>query len=288
MDLSIIIISYNTCSLLRNCLKSICETLKNVPFSFELIVIDNKSEDGTREMIDQEFSRVKLIKNNKNLGFGQANNQGIAVSKGEYILLLNSDTVVQEQAIPKLFQFIKVHTRVFVGAKLFNTDRTTQPSCGPFFTLPVVFALLFLRGDQWGLTRWSPKRITKVDWVSGACIMVKKSTLNDDLSFDTGIFMYMEEIDLLYRAGKKGYTVYFYPSAEFIHAGSGSSIDTTKSAIINIYRGLLYFYKKHKSKDEIFVIRQFLKLKAILGIITGVFLGNNRLKETYEEAYRVV
>jgi GT2 family glycosyltransferase len=287
-DLSVIIVSFNTKKLTEECLSSTIKSLKGSQLSYEIIVVDNVSTDGTREMLKKKFPAVKTIFNAENVGFGKGNNQGIRIANGEYILLLNSDTVVLNNAIGKLVSFAKQHPNAFVGPKLLNPDRSPQSSCGPFFSLPVVFAALFLKGDFIGLTRWSPNKARKVDWVSGACILAPKKLLKEDLLFDENIFMYMEEIDLLMRARKKGYPTYFYPRSLIVHLGAASSTNKKKGPVINIYRGFIYLYKKHGTPASLALVRLMLRTKAIIAWCVGVVLGKALLKETYEEAYRMV
>lgn len=288
MDLSIIIISHNTKQLISNCLTSIYRTLEASSLSFEVIVVDNASTDGTRVMVAKDFPKVMLLNNTKNVGFGKANNQGIEKCKGEFVLLLNSDTEVQPGAIQSLVAFAKDHPKSFVGPKLLNPDHSPQTSCGPFFTLPMVFAILFLKGDFLGITRWSPKATKKVDWVSGACLIASKKAFLDGLFFDEEIFMYMDEIDLLYRARKKGYEAYFYPKSEVMHVGSGSSIDKRKGPILNIFQGFQLFYQKHYPSWQSSILRFMLQCKAVLGILYGSITGKREVRETYEEALRLV
>lgn len=288
IDVSIIIISFNTKKLTEDCLTSTIRSLKESKLRWEIIVVDNISEDGTREMLKKKFPMVKTILNTENVGFGRGNNQGIKAAKGEYILLLNSDTVVLNNAIGKLVSFGRQHPNAFIGPKLLNPDRTPQSSCGPFFTLPVVFASLFLKGDYIGLTRWSPNRARKVDWVSGACILAPKKLFMQNLLFDEQIFMYMEEIDLLMRAKRQGYATYFYPRSLIVHLGAASSTNKRKGPVLNIYRGFIYLYKKHGTPFSLGMVRMMLKTKAILAWLVGVALGKGLLKETYEEAYRMV
>lgn len=288
MNLSVIIVSFNTKVLLDNCLKSLLSSLKQAALESEVIVVDNNSTDGSRELLRDKYPTVRTVLNRKNVGFGRANNQGIRAADGEYILLLNSDTLVEAQAIARLYEFISAHPRVFVGPKLLNPDGSDQTSCGPFLSLPVVFAALFLKGDKLGLTRWSPNRVCKVDWVSGAALAASKKLFLAGLLFDEGIFMYMEEIDLLYRARQKGYETYFFPGARITHLGSGSSTDRRKGPILNIYRGLLYFYKKHYSPLELFILRRLLQLKALVAWSIGAITGNAPLRSTYAEAFGLV
>lgn len=288
MDLSVIIVSFNTNKLTEDCLASTTRSLKFTSLIWEIIVVDNGSVDGTTDMIAKKFPAVRTINNDENVGFGRANNQGLRAAKGEYILLLNSDTVVLNHALGKLYAFAKAHPNAFVGPKLLNPDKSSQTSCGPFFSLPVVFAALFLKGDRLGLTRWSPNRARKVDWVSGACIMAPKRIFMNDLMFDEKIFMYMEEIDLLYRAKKKGFATYFYPRSLIVHLGSGSSTNKRKGPVLNIYKGFLYLFKKHRSGFAVGVLRGMLKTKAVVAWLIGVVTGNTYLKETYAEAYQMV
>lgn len=287
MDLSIVIVSFNTKKLLDDCLASVGRSLKETQLSYEVIVVDNVSTDGTREMLKKKYTWVQTIFNSENVGFGRANNQGMKKAVGEYIFLLNSDTIILNNAIAKLLSFAKQHPKTFVGPKLLNLDRSVQTSCGPFFSLPVVFAALFLRGDRIGLTRWSPNRTRGVDWVSGAALMGPKKLFMDNLFFDEKIFMYMEEIDLLYRAKKKGYKTLFYPRSVIIHLGSGSSTNKKKGPVLNIYRGVKYFYIKHHAPWKVRILLFLLKAKAAIAWCIGVLTGSAYLKETYAEAYKL-
>lgn len=288
MDVSVIIVSYNTKQLLDDCLSSVIRSLKKSGLKWEIIVVDNVSTDGTRQMLNKKYPRVRTIFNRRNAGFGKGNNQGIRKAKGEYILLLNSDTVVLNNAIGKLVAFGHQHPSSFIGPKLLNTDGTPQTSCGPFFSLPVIFAALFLKGDTIGLTRWSPERVRRVDWVSGACMLAPKKVFDNGLLFDENIFMYMEEIDLLMRARDRGVTTFFYPRSHIIHHGAASSADRKKGPVLNIYRGFIYLYQKHGTPVNLFMVRLMLKAKAGLAWTAGFVLGNEPLKDTYAEAYHLV
>lgn len=287
MDLSIIIPSFNTKDLLDRCLSSIFESLKDSKTKFEVIVVDNASNDSTVELLNKKYTRVVKIFNKTNLGYGKANNIGIKKSKGDFILLLNSDIKVLESAIDSLLDFARVHPGSFAGGKLLNEDGSPQSSSGPMFTLPVVFLALFAKGDSLGITRYSPDKVQKVEWVSGSCLIGPRKVFMDIGLFDEKIFMYMEEIDLLYRAQKKGHDVFFVPQARFVHSGAASS-GSRKQPVLNIYRGLLYFYQKHRSIMELRVLKSLLKVKALFAIVIGRLTGNNYLISTYEEALKLV
>lgn len=287
MDLSIIIPNYNTKALLERCLSSIFTSLQGSDISHEVIVVDNASTDGSIELVRKKFLQVQLVCNKSNIGYGKANNQAIKIAKGAYILLLNSDIVVQNDAIGALYRFIKDKKKAFAGGKLFNEDGSPQPSCGPFYTLPVVALMLFAKGDNWGATRVSPNDTRRVDWVSGACLIGVKSAFVNSGLFDEGIFMYMEDIELLYRAREKGYSAFFVPEARFVHTGAASSGDR-RTPVVNIYRGLTYFFEEHRSSTARAMLRAMLRAKALAAILLGRMIGKRDLSRTYEEALSIL
>lgn len=287
MDLSIIIPSFNTKELLSRCLATVEKSFSGSDITYEIIIVDNASDDGTREMLKKQDKHLVAILNKTNIGYGKANNTGIREAKGTYILLLNSDIEVIDDAIPKLYGFIKEHPKTFAGGKLKNADGTPQASAGSFYSLPVVFLMLFCKGDRLGITRSSPDAITNTDWVSGACIIGKKQDFTDAGLFDEDIFMYMDEVDFLYRAGKKGYTTMFFPDARFLHIGAASS-EGKKMPVINIYRGLVFFYKKHAHTWEQRTLHVLLRIKAYAAIVIGRLTGNSGLVNLYEKALAMV
>lgn len=297
-DLSIIIISYNTKEITKKCLQTIIKSLSaNKKLKIEIIVVDNNSNDGSYEFLkkfekDMANSKnliFKIFLNKKNLGYAKANNLAVKHAQSNYILFLNSDIEVLNNGISLLFNFYQQNERKihFLGGKLFNKDLSPQMSCGPFYSLPVVFAALFLKGDHWGLTRWSPNKFKEVDWVSGACFITKKDHFKNLGGFDENIFMYMDEIDLFYRAKKIGFNIGFYPKAKFIHLGSASSKEKAQP-IIQVFSGLLYFYKKHHNRSSQKILKIMLKLKAIIAIIFGKITKNHNLIYTYEKALLAV
>lgn len=297
MDLSIIIISYNTRDIAKKCLETIFDSLKGSKMSTEIIVVDNNSSDGSVEMlkvfqrsnVKRQMSKVEIIESKENLGFAKGNNKAAKQAEGQYLLFLNSDIEVLDDALPKLYNYFVSEDNQFdfVGGKLLEADgKTPQPSCGPFYSLPVAFAALFLRADYYHLTRYSPETIKEVDWVSGACIMCRKANFEKIGGFDEKIFMYMDEIDLLYRAKKKGLRVGFFNQARFVHLGSASSGSRTQP-ILQVYRGFLYFYKKHHSRLQISVLRFMLQLKALISLYIGKIIRNDYLIETYAKAFQI-
>jgi GT2 family glycosyltransferase len=176
---------------------------------------------------------------------------------------------------------------VFVGGKLFNEDGTPQQSAGPFYSLPIVAMMLFLKGDQLNITRYSPNELRQVDWVSGACLMGRKEAFLDVGLFDESIFMYMEEIDLLYRAKEKKYQVWFVPDAGFIHTGAASS-GSKREPVVQIYRGLVYFYSRHFSDTKRRMLVVLLRLKAWFVIGVCGIIGKRDIKDLYAKALSVL
>lgn len=295
VDLSIIIVSYNTQKLTLQCVDSIFRSLKlNPSIRTEIIIIDNGSSDETINQLkkfclkNQEYE-INIILNKNNVGFGKANNQGVKKAKGKYILFLNSDIIVLNDAIPLLYKKISSsHNRYdFIGAKLLNKDMSPQASCGPEYNLFIVFIWLLFRGDHLGISRYSPNKEKKVNWVSGACFITQKNTYESLKGFDENIFMYMEEVDLFMRAKKMGYNVCFYPNSKFIHLGSASSSGKSQP-IVQVFSGLLYLYQKHYSNNKLLILKIVLKLKARVSILVGRLLKNNYLIDTYEKALSII
>lgn len=288
VDLSIIIVSYNTKQLLVDCLQSLYKSLHGSSVSAEVIVIDNHSTDGSSAAVKKEFPDVVLLQNEENVGFGKANNQGAEKAKGETLLFLNSDILVQGKAIGKLYVYFKtLPTNSIVGGKLFNTDGSPQSSAGPHYSLVHIFTALFLKGDHLHLTRYSPNHIKEVDWVMGACFMLSKSLFQSVGRFDESIFMYMEEIDFEYRAKKRGARIYFYPDAHFTHVGAGSSKGRA-TPILNVFKGFLYFYRKHCSTLENVLLRAMLILKSSMAIVLFSALGKKDDRDVYIKSLKLV
>lgn len=284
--LSVCILSFNTKKLTLECLQSIYAfEVENI----EVLVLDNNSNDGSEAAIRKQFPKVRLFSKKQNLGFSKGNNFLLKQAKGKYILFLNSDIRVLNDGIQNLLDCYQKNEKnvAFMGAKLLNPNMSPQSSCGLFYTLPVVFVALFLKGDYWGLTRNSPNRFCIVDWVSGACLMTTRHRMDNLGGFDEEIFMYMEEIDLLYRARKKQLLTAFCPRAHFIHYGSASSSSRTMP-ILNVFSGFIYFYTKHYSKTETRVLKGMLQLKAWIGYGIGRVTGNRYLQKTYGKARRII
>jgi len=288
MQLSVLVISYNTKKITLQALRSIVTSLKNSDLTYEILVLDNHSQYGSVAAIKKlKIKTLRLFESLENLGFGKGNNYLAKKAHGQHLLLLNSDIEVIDKAIDKLFSFyIKQRRFAFVGGKLLNTDLSPQASCGPLYSPLVVLAALFCRGDYWGLTRYSPSAVRPVGWVSGACILTAKADYEKVNGFDENIFMYMEEIDLFKRAQKIGLKVGYFPNAKFIHHGFASSKGKSRP-VINVFKGIVYYYRQHYGWFSRLFIWLLLKTKALLGYTLGVVTNNHYLKQTYYEAYKI-
>ncbi len=286
--ISIIILNWNTKNLLKKCLRSIDE-IKDKEYDIEVIVVDNASTDGSPEMVAKEFSQAVLIKNKKNPGYGAGNNQGMRKAKGDFFLILNPDTIIKDKAPVKMAQFLNQHPEVgVVGCKLLNQDGSDQPSFGPFPNLFIAAVMLF--AEHWlggHLVRRSSNKVKETDWVMGAALMLKKEVFKKVGPMDEKIFMYVDETEWCYRIKKAAYKVMFYPGARIVHLGGASSPTGRKDPILNIYRGLIYFYKKHYPRWQLPVLRLMLKLKAAGALIVGYLTNSRYLKETYVQAFKI-
>ncbi len=290
MTLSIIILSYNTKELTIACIDSIITQYKQELDNdrFEIIVVDNASADATAEAVEKLIHsagsglNLKLIKSGENLGFSKGCNLGAKEAKGEFLLFLNSDTEIKDQGFIKMADYLKKNENIgILGGALKNENGTAQASVGKFYNL-VNLLLAMLGLERAGFLRESPKEIKKVDWVSGASMMIGRKTFEKTGGFAKELFMYAEDMELCYRADKKGFPTYFYPEVTLFHKERGSSNRTF--AILNIYKGILYFYKKHKPAWQYKIAAAILFMKALVLKTAGQLTKNQYLRETYGQA----
>lgn len=294
MDLSVIIVNWNTKEMTADCLSSIFEFTKGI--NFELIVVDNGSTDGSSQFLKKKFPQVKLILNKENLGFTKANNQGIKVAKGEYILLLNSDTYLIENSLKNLVEKARsLNNLGALGPLLLNEDHSIQQSVGFFPHLPQVFWWMSFIDDLPGGSALKPyhvdhdsfyKQERQVDWVTAAAILVPSKIISQIGPLDENIFMYGEEVEWCFRIKKSKYQVYFTPKTKIIHIGRGSHKKSTQ-AFVGEYRGIIYFYKKYKDNLSLQIARFLLKIGALARILVFGALRRRELVSAYVEAFKV-
>lgn len=288
IDISIVIVSWNTSDVLRNCLQSVYKQAGAA--SFEVTVIDNSSSDGSCEMLKREFPQVILIKNSENRGFAAANNQGMAVSKGRYVLLLNSDTIILDNAIAKTISFADTHPEAaVVGCKVLNPDRSLQPTC---FMFPSIVNMLlsssylyklFPRSRIFGrerMTWWDRGDVREVNVVTGCFMLVRRKAIDQVGMMDEQFFMYGEETDWCYRFKKAGWKVMFAPVGEIIHLGGQSSHKVHAEMLVQLRLSILKFISKHhgwlKHKIACFLTTLFFALRVPIWLIVSVFGCKNR------------
>lgn len=254
MDLSIIIISYNSKQFIQACLNSLLASASRL--AGEIIVVDNASQDESADLIRTNFPKVKLICNSINLGYAKACNQGIKEAKGRYIFILNPDTELSRGSLEAVIRFMDEHPRCgILGPKLLDKDAKIQFSCRAFPSYSTAFfnrysllTKMFPRSkyaDRYLKTNWQHDTVEEVDWVSGAAMMLRKDCLDDTGNFDEGFFMYCEDVDICKRAKDKGWQVIYYPYIEFMHFIAGSIRNTSHLTIIWHHRSIWRYYKKY-------------------------------------------
>ncbi len=273
MDVSIIIVNYNVRYFLEQCLNSVLKAKDHL--NIELIVVDNHSVDGSVQMLKEKFSDIILIENKENVGFSRANNQGIKIAKGKYVLLLNPDTVLQEDTLVKCFEFMEQHSDAgALGVKMFDGKGNFLPESKRGLPTPMVafykvFGLskLFPKSKVFGkyhLTYLDKDKNHKVDVLSGAFMFIRKEVLNKIGGLDEDYFMYGEDIDLSYRITKAGYVNYYFSETSIIHYKGESTKKSSVNYVIVFYKAMMIFADKHFSQSYAKVFRLLIYLAIYL------------------------
>ncbi len=284
MDLSIIIVTYNSKKFIQRCINSLLASLPNL--AREIIVVDNASQDGSIDLVRKDFPEIKLISNIRNLGYAKACNQGIKEAKGRYIFILNPDTGLSEGSLEGMIKFMDEHHRYgILGPKLLDKDGKMQFSCRAFPSYSTAFfnrysllTKIFPKSkyaERYLKTSWPHDSIQETDWVSGAAMLIRKDCLNQIGNFDEDFFMYCEDIDICQRAKKNGWQVFYYPCLAFTHFIGGSIRNTSHLTIIWHHRSIWRYYKKYLKAnifwDAFFFVTTF--TRAIL-LSCSRFIGN--------------
>lgn len=249
--LTVIIVNWNTCALLEECLRSILDDqILTSDHVIETIVVDNGSNDGSVEMVREQFPEVVLIKNDENLGFTRANNQGITASHGQYVLLLNSDTRVHSDAFSAMLSFMESHPLSGAcGPRLLNGDGSLQAACQPMITPNREFWRLIFMDKYWPkasypMSGWNISEPRQVEVIKGACLMLRRQTLEQVGLLDERYFMYTEEVDLCYRLVRAGWQLWYVPTAVVTHYGEASSSQQADDSYLQLYRSKVQFFRK--------------------------------------------
>ena len=266
MILSVIIVSYNSSSFLELCLHSVAKAISQLEIESEVIVVDNSSSDDSCEVLNNKFSFVKLIQNDENIGFSKANNLGVSKAKGKYICILNPDTVLQENTFDEILKFYKSNIKVgFVGCQMIDGN-------GMFLkeskrVIPSIFSSFM---KVLGISKFYYSALDKdkrgyIDILAGAFMFVEKTIYDSVKGFDEDYFMYGEDIDLSYKALKKGYSNYYLGDVKIIHF-KGESTDKNSVYINRFYNAMYIFYTKHFNKFLFTKILAYSFFKFIISI----------------------
>ncbi len=262
MDISVIIVNYNVRDFLQNALLSLFKSLEGL--QAEIFVVDNASDDGSVEFLKKSFSQVHLITNSTNVGFAKANNQALKIAQGKYFLLLNPDTLLQENTISTMIKFFEEHQEVgMAGCKILNSDGTLQLPCRRSFPTPWVaftkifgLSTLFPKSSlfaKYNITYKNPDECYEVDAISGSFMMLRKEVYEKIGGLDEEFFMYGEDLDWCYRVQKTGWKVYYVPFTSIIHYKGESTRRSNFDDIKIFYDAMFKFVKKNYRGSTIFI-----------------------------------
>jgi len=283
LDLSIVIVSYNGREHLRRCLASLAA---HPPAAeSEVIVVDNDSRDGSAPMVASEFPHVRLLRMPRNLGFAAGANRGAREATGEAVVLLNPDSEVEADPFAPMLAYLREHADAgIVAPRLLNPDGSLQLSCRSFPAFSValfnrysLLTRLFPRNRysrQYLLSDWHHDSISEVDWVSGACLTVRRSLFEEIGLLDEGYFMYIEDVDLCQRVHRAGYKVVYLPQTSVIHHIGRSSRTLPSRSIVARHRSMWHYYKKYLRRNVL------VDIAVAGGIVTrcGYLLAANQLR----------
>lgn len=278
-ELSILILTFNSAQYISECLQSIVllykKELKNG--LLEIVIADNDSHDPTENLVRSFIQknkdiRISFIQNGSNLGFASGINEGMKHTKGKYTIFLNPDAQVANRDLFKMADFMRKNEKIKIaGAKMVDYLNNNELSAGKFLT-PTRLIPWMLGMEKFFNLRFSPKKVQKVDFVSGGSMMVESAYFRKIGGFDPDFFMYVEDMELCFRVNKDGKQVFFYPLFRVRHKGQGSS--SSSFAYINIFKGMYLFHKKHSSRLVLFYVQLVLLIKSFLGVMVGAVTCN--------------
>lgn len=276
-SVSVVIVSYNVCSLLRECLSSLA---RSEGVALQVWVVDNASSDGSAAMVRGEFPWVRLVESPVNGGYAYANNIAMRDIAKEtetpnYIVLLNPDTVLPPRAMADMVDFMEAHPLAgAAGPKLVRQDGSLDLACRRSFPSPKVslyrmvgLARLFpksRRFARYNLTYLDPDQVTEVDSVVGAFMMVRWATFEEVGLLDEAFFLYGEDLDWAYRMKQRGWKIFYNPAVTVLHYKGASSRQARRRATREFYRAMLIFFRKHYAKNAFFLLRWL--------IVAGIYL----------------
>ena len=281
MDLSVVIVNYQTFELTKNTINSILEY--NYPFSVEILVVDNASTDDSLSRLKDYFgSKVKFIASAENNGFAAGNNQALRIADGRYQLLLNSDTVVWQDTLEDIYNYMEKHEDVGAcGCRVLLENGELDKACKRSFpNVKNSFFRLFhiptkSSNDNYNLTNLPDDEVYEIDCLTGAFMFMRKDALDDAGLLDETFFMYGEDIDLCYRIKKAGWKIIYYGESKITHFKGQSSKKQKSKLIYEFYRAMYIYYKKHHAEESNFITNAVVYLGigvlCLLKLIVNVF-----------------
>jgi len=281
IDLSVVIVNWNTEELLAGCLGSIFRNTGAL--HIEVVVVDNASADGSTAMVHQQFPDVILIENKHNVGFAKANNQALRTLKGRYYLLLNSDTIVLQGTLEGLVKWVDARQQKvgIIGPELLNRDGSIQESWARF---PTFWSEITGKNQRVRNLIDEETRAYTVDWVGGACMLINPEALAEVGLFDERYSMYSEETDLCYRMWQHGWPVIYMARYGVIHFGGASANRMSARQLVTLYKSKIQFFQKHFGKSQAVILRIGLICKNLLSLLltslAWIFGARQAIKES--------
>ena len=285
MDLSVVIVNYQTFELTRDTINSILKY--SYPFTYEIIVVDNASGDDSLSRLKDYFKdNVKFIASKENNGFAAGNNQGLNVAKGRYVLLLNSDTIVWENTLENIYNYMENHPDVGAcGCQVLLENGELDKACKRSFpNVKNSFFRLFhiptnSSDDNYNLDNLDDDETYEVDCLTGAFMFINKKALNDVGFLDESFFMYGEDIDLCYRIKEAGYKIVYIGNSKITHLKGASSKKQKSKLIYEFYRAMYVYYKKHHAHESLFIVNFVVYLGIAFLCIVKLFLNLFKKKD---------
>ncbi len=279
MDLSVVIVNYQTFDLTKNTINSILEY--DYPFSYEILVVDNASSDDSLSKLKDYFKgKVKFIASAENNGFAAGNNQALAIAKGRYVLLLNSDTILWENTLENIYDYMEEHSDVGAcGCRVLLENGELDKACKRSFpNVKNSFFRLFhiptnSKDDNYNLDNLPDDEIYEIDCLTGAFMFIKSEALNQAGFLDETFFMYGEDIDLCYRIKKSGWKIVYYGKSKITHLKGASSKKQKSKLIYEFYRAMYIYYKKHHAGESSIIINIVVYIGIALLCILKLFLN---------------
>ena len=289
MKLSIVIICWNDLKVLPACLKSIYEQTQTTPF--EVIISDNGSTDGSIDWVRQNYPQARILENNANLGYARGNNVGIKEAGGDYILILNPDTIIHDRALDKWISYADRHPEAGAfGCKVNNPDGSFQDPARPFPT-PFHYLMVAFRMRQNVYSGWKGESEREIDWQSGCCVLFRGPLLKQLGGFDERFFYHFEEVDLCYRVWKAGHKILYTPDVVITHLGGQSVGRFPIRFELEKYRNRYRYFHKHYGRKGLLQCRQIalahLWVRRLGYGMVGLF-RNDEVQRNRMEMLRVV